>query len=68
MDLPLSSFVSHLSLLTVQGVNLQYIAHDKICESSVFSIVTGLIAEVLLVLFFICNAMCTRLNRAENKV
>ena len=48
MDLPLSSFVSHLPWLTIQGVDL--LEHDAwlpICklELSVLSVVIGLIVE-----------------------
>ena len=68
MDLPLSSFLSHFFLLTAQGVNSQY--RDAWLPYStfvnriirIFSVVTGLIAETILTLFFICNAV----QRAEH--
>ena len=44
---------------------LQYICKR---ESSIFSIVTGLNAETILILFFICNAVCNRLKIAENSM
>ena len=59
MDLPVSSFVSHSSLLTVKSVNL-VLAHDGFpskrkqeWKSSVFVIVAILIAEVLFKQFLI---------------
>ena len=59
MDLPLSSFVSHFVLLTGQGVYLRYRWLPYACkqEFSIFFEVTGLIADVFLILFFICNAV-----------
>ena len=53
--LPLSSFVYHFFLLTVKAVNSRVAsAMASLWELSVFSMVT---AEVLLLLFFICNAV-----------
>ena len=49
MDLPVSSFVSHLSLLTAKGVDLA-VARDGFPlkrKSSIYFIVAILIAEVL---------------------
>ena len=63
MDLPLSSFVSHFFFadstrcrFTVARcmASLQYICKQK---SSVFSVVTGLIVEMILKLCFVCNAV-----------
>ena len=48
-------------------VSLQYVYKR---ELSIFSVVTGLIAEVILALFFVCNAiilLCNGLNMAESK-
>ena len=59
MDLPVSSFVSHSSLLTGQGVDLAQ-ARDGFPskrKSSVFFIVAILIAEVLFKQFLIHTAM-----------
>ena len=59
MDLPVSSFVSHSSLLTVKSVDLA-VARDGFplkWKSSVFSIVATLIAEVLFKQFLIRNAV-----------
>ena len=55
MDLPVSSFVSHSSLLTGKGVDLA-IAHNGFplkWKSSVFFIVVILIADVLFKQFLI---------------
>ena len=59
MDLPLSFFVSHSSLLTGKGVDLAR-AHDGFPskqKSSVFFIMAILIAEVLFKQFLIRTAM-----------
>ena len=63
MDLPVSSFVSHLSLLTVKDVNLA-IEHDgfpSYWKSSVFFIVATVIAEVLFEQVLI-HTTCNRLT------
>ena len=55
MDLPVSSFVYHSSLLTGKGVDLA-VAHDGFPskqKSSIFFIVAILIAEVLFKQFLI---------------
>ena len=60
MDLPMSSFVSHFFLLTAQGVDSrQHNAWFPVCkrELSIFSVVTGLIVEALLILLFFYNAV-----------
>ena len=59
MDLPVSSFVFHLSLLTGKGVDVAR-ARDGFPskrKSSVFFIVAILIAEVLFEQFLIRNAV-----------
>ena len=59
MDLPVSSFVSHSSLLTAKSVNLA-IAHDGFAsqrKSSIFVIVAILISEVLFKQFLIHTAV-----------
>ena len=59
MDLPVSSFVSHSSLLTAKGVDLS-VARDGFPlkrKSSVFFIVAILIAEVLFEQFLIRTAV-----------
>ena len=59
VDLPVSSFVSHSSLLTAKTVNL-VVARDGFPlkqKSSVFFIVATLIAEVLFEQFLIHNAV-----------
>ena len=59
MDLPLSSFVCHSSLLTVKGVDL-VVARDGFPskrKSSVFFIVAIMIAEVLFKQFLIRTAV-----------
>ena len=61
MDLPVSSFVSHSSLLTAKGVDLT-VACDgfpSYWKSFVFFIVAILIAEVLLKQFLIHTAYFT---------
>ena len=60
MDLPVSSFVSHSSLLTGKSVDLVVAAHDGFPskrKSSVFFIVATLIAEVLFKQFLIRTAV-----------
>ena len=52
MDLPVSSFASHSSLLTVKSADLA-VAHDGFRKSSVFFIVAILIAEALFEQFLI---------------
>ena len=59
MDLPVSSFVSHSSLLTAKSVDL-VVARDGFPSKwklSVFFIVATLIAEVLFEQFLICTAV-----------
>ena len=59
MNLLVSSFVSHSSLLTAKGVEL-VVAHDGFpskWKSSVFFIVATLIAEVLFEQYLICYAV-----------
>ena len=59
MDLPISSFVSHSSLLTAKGVDLA-VARDGFPSKrklSVLFIVAVLIAEVLFKQLLICNAV-----------
>ena len=66
MDLPVSSFVSHSSLLTVKSVDLE-VAHDGFPlyqKSFVFFIVTILIAEVLFQPAF-DSVLCNGLNISE---
>ena len=57
MDLPLSSFVSHFFFLTVQDVSLHqcdaWLPYVCRWESSIFSMVTGLIVEALLIALYI---------------
>ena len=58
MDLPVSSFVSHSSLLTAKNVDLA-VAHDgflSLRKPSVFFIVAILIVEVLFKQYLICAA------------
>ena len=61
MDLLLSSFVSHFFLLTAQSVIRSSTMHGFPTfvnrNSSIFSVVTVLIAEALLVLFFVSSAV-----------
>ena len=57
MDLPVSSFVSHSSLLTAKGVDLAVAHDDRNKKSSVFFIVATLIAVVLFKQFLIHNAV-----------
>ena len=59
---PVRSLVSyHFFLLTMQGFYLSIYGFHYItmlnCLSPVFLIVTGFIAEALLILFFVCNAV-----------
>ena len=59
MDLLVSSFVTHSSLLTVKSINLA-VARDGFpskWKSSVFIIVATLIAKVLFEQFLIQNAV-----------
>ena len=55
MDLPntLSFFVSYFFLLTVQGIDINDDFPMFVTEIVLFSVLTGLIAEVVLVMFFI---------------
>ena len=59
MDLPVSSFVSHSSLLTTKSVDLAIARDDFPSErkSSVFFVVAILIAEVLFEQFLIHTAV-----------
>ena len=57
MDLPLSSFVFQFFSLTTHAVDSRQRDVASLWLLPVFSVVTGLIVEILLVLFFICNAV-----------
>ena len=61
MDLPVSSFVSHSSLLTGKGVDLVR-AHDGFPPKRKFFIVAILIAEVLFKKFLIRTAPTAKRN------
>ena len=54
MDLPVSSFVCHLFLLTARGVDL---LHGFLFVNRNCPVVAGLIVEAFLLLFFICSAV-----------